>query len=200
MSRASNHFTSSMTRWTDQWAGRLQRKSDERQARWEMRRRDRASRGRTTVMERQAARLQRRSDQRQVRWQELERLRPQVPTDPVTGPDGSTAVVRVYQSGARWMAVTGPAPGYSSGGGAIVFAAILITEGIWLLVFRRTYTVYVRTDGRPRAKVAVRLPTEAAAYRAAAQLVRRFQAEGPGGLPVWRAEAQSSSTPRGVAE
>ncbi len=182
-----------MTRWMDQWAADLQRKSDERQAGWQRRQRERASSGRMTVMDRQAARLQRRSDRQLARWQELERLRQQVPSGPVTGPDGSTAVVRVYQSGTRWLVQTKPVGPTGSGGGAILFAAILITEGIWLVVFRRTYTVYVRTNSRPTVKMTVRLPTEVAAYRAAAQLVRRFQADGLSALPGWRAEATSST-------
>jgi hypothetical protein len=199
-----------MTRWMDQWADHLQHKSDERQARWESRRRKRTRSGRMTVMDRQAARLQRRSDQRQARWQELERFRQQVPTGPVTGPDGSTAVILVYQSGAGWLTGGGAAGGSGGGGGAIVLAAILITEAIWWLVFRRSSTVYVRTNGRPPpriafirvddrppVKVTVRLPTQVAAYRAAAELVRRFQADGPGALQGWRADAESSSTPRG---
>lgn len=206
-----------MTRWMDQWAGHLQRKSDERQARWGRRQRERASSGRMTVMDRQAARLQRKADQREARWQELHPLRQQVPSGPVTGPDGSTAVVMVYASGARWLKLTpivGPSGG---GGGAIVLAAMLITGAIWLVVFRRTYTVYVRTNGLPPVKIAgpradgrlplrmvdgplpikmtVRLPTEVAAYRAAGQLVRRFQADGPDALPGWRADATSSHTP-----
>jgi hypothetical protein len=198
-----------MTRWMDQWADHLQRKSDERQARWERRQRKRTRSGRMTVMDRQAARLQRRSDQRQARWQEFDRLRQQVPTGPVTGPDGSTAVIMVYQSGAGWLTGTNGGGG-GGGGGAIVLAAILITEAIWLVVFRRSFTVYVRTNGRPPektaffrvddgppVKVTVRLPTQVGAYRAAAELVRRFQADGPGVLQGWRADAESSSTPRG---
>lgn len=130
-----------------------------------------------TITERWAARLQRKADRRQADWQELERFRRTVPSGPVAGPGGSTAVISVHQTGARWL-TRGTAVS-TGGGGALVLVSMLITEVIWWLVFRRTYTVRVRTNGRPPLKLSVRLPSEMDAYRAAAQLVSRFQADGP---------------------
>jgi hypothetical protein len=56
---------------------------------------------------------------------------------------------------------------------------LLIAEAIWLVVFRRSYTVHVRTNDHPPIKIHVRLPSEIAACHAAAQLVSRFQDDGP---------------------
>jgi len=69
--------------WTDRWAARLQRKSDERLARWQERQRQRARSGRMTLMDRWAARLQRKSDERLAQWQGSERFRqPRPPWPP----------------------------------------------------------------------------------------------------------------------
>ncbi len=45
----------------------------------------------------------------------------------------------------------------------------------------------------PPIKVHARLPSETAAYHAAAQLVSRFQDDGPAALQSWRAETSASA-------
>jgi hypothetical protein len=81
----------------------------------------------------------------------------------------------------------------SGGGGAFVLAFLLIIAAIRWLVFRRSrsWTVYARYSGYP-PKTRVRLPTQLAAYRATAELVSRFQAEGPTALESWRADVTAS--------
>jgi hypothetical protein len=177
----------------DRWAARAQRKSDERLARWQERQRERARSGRMTVMDRWAARAQRKSDERLARWQECERLRQLVPSGPLAGPGGSAAVISVDQAGARWLRWWRKPVPPTGGGGALLAACLLITEAIWWLVFRRAYTVHVRTNGHPPIKISVRLPSEVAAYRAAAQLASRFQAEGPVALQGRWADTTASS-------
>jgi len=139
-------------------------------------------------MDRWAAHLQRKSDEGQARWLELESFRDQVPSWPVESPDGSIAVIRVYQAGTgllnRGRAV-GPT---GNSGGGVLAAFILVALAIWWLVFRRAYTVHVRTYGSSPARISIRLPDQVAAYRAAAQLVDRFREEGPVALPGWRAD------------
>jgi hypothetical protein len=75
---------------------------------------------------------------------------------------------------------------------------LLIAEAIWLLVFRRSYTIHVRTSDQPPIKVHVRLPSEIAAYHAAAQLVSRFQDNGPAALQGWQADAAASTSSEGA--
>lgn len=181
----------------DRWAARAQRKSDERTARWRERQEERARSGRITAADRWMARAQRKGDERAARWQELEPLRRLVAV-PVRGPGDSAAVISVDLTGLRWMDRTHPAPS-TGGGGALVAAAMLISLAIWWLVFRRTYTVHVRTNDHPSVKIHVRFPTEVAAYRAAGQLVSRFQNEGSAALQGWRAGvAASASTAAGL--
>ncbi len=57
----------------DRWAARAKRKSDERAARWQERRRERARSGQVTAADRWMARAQRKSDERAAQWHELER-------------------------------------------------------------------------------------------------------------------------------
>jgi hypothetical protein len=117
-------------------------------------------------------------------------LRQRVPRGPVEGPGGSQVLIRVDLAGLWWQ--SGGYSGGSSGGGVLGLAAMLISLAIWWLVFRRAYTVHVRTNDRPPVKVHVRLPSEVTAYRAAAQLVSRFQDHGPAALPGWLADVTAS--------
>jgi hypothetical protein len=157
-------------RWMDRWAARAQRKSDERQARWQERQEEKARSGRMTAMDRWAAGAQRKSDERAARWPDLEPLRQLVASGPVEGPDGG---------GGGWLSV-------------LLLVSLLISETIWWLAFHRTYTVHVRTNGRPPIKISVRLPNEVAAYKAAVILVSRFPDEGPAALQSWRAALTAS--------
>ena len=172
----------------DRWAAHEQRRSDERQARWEEERRERARTGRMTLMDRWAASAQRKSDRLLAESKALYRLRPQVPDGPVQGPGDSAVVIRVDMTGFRWLWWwRGPGPAASPGGagGWVAIAlliCLLVTLAIWRLLFHGTWSVYVRTNDRPPRKLQVRLPDEVAAYRAAAQLVKRFQADGPSAL------------------
>ncbi len=64
-----------------------------------------------------AAHEQRRSDRLLTGSKELYRLRPLVPADPVQGPGGSTAVIRVGQTGAWWLSWwRNPVPPVTGGG------------------------------------------------------------------------------------
>jgi hypothetical protein len=74
--------------------------------------------------------------------------------------------------------------------GLIVWSAA--SEAIWWLIFHRSYTVHVRTNGQLPLEISVRLPDEVAAYHAAATLISRFHADGPAALPSWRAEIVAS--------
>jgi hypothetical protein len=167
----------------DRWAARAQRRSDERQARWLARRRELASRGQLAVMDRWAARLQRSSDERVARWDHTDRLRKLIPSGPVAGPGGSTAVISVEQTGLGWLRWVNMRPGMATGGtgGAPIMAllvAVLVSLAVWRWVFHRAYTVYLRTNDMPPVKINVRLPDQEAACHAAAQMVSRFQAGG----------------------
>ena len=144
-----------------------------------------------TTADRLAARLQRKSDERAARWRELEPLRQLVTATPIRGPGGSTAVISVDQSGPRWLSPL--SPGGLGPAGPVDLLRLLIVEAIWLLVFRRSYTIHVRTNDRPPVKVHVRMPGEKAAYHAAAQLVSRFQGNGPAALRSWQADAAAST-------
>lgn len=180
----------------DRWAAYEQRKSDQRQARWQERQRERARAGQTTFMDRWAAYEQRKADRQLAASKELYHLRPQVPRGPVQGPGGCTAVIAVEQTGAWWL--HGPGPYASAGPGSgpaavLLLACLLITEAIWWFVFHRGYSVHVRTKGQSPVKLSVRLPDEVAAYRAAARLVSQFQAEGPAALQGHWAEAGAST-------
>jgi len=88
------------------------------------------------------ARAQRKSDERAARWQELEPLRRLVTAAPIRGPGGSAAVISVDQSGARWLSPLNP-DGSIGPGGPVELLRLLVTEAIWLVVFRRSYTVQV---------------------------------------------------------
>jgi len=183
-------------RWMDRWAARTQRKSDQRQARWQERQQEKARSGRMTVMDRWVARAQRKSDERAARWQELEPLRRLIPSGPLEGPGGSTVFISVEQTGLWWLHWwKKPAPTTGGGGGGwlavALLAGLLISETIWWLVFHRNYTVHVRTKGQPALKINVRLPDEVAAYKAAVILVSRFRADGPAALPSWQADVYS---------
>jgi hypothetical protein len=169
----------------DRWVAHGQRKGDERAARWQQRQQEKAVSGQMTLMDHWAARAQRKGDETAARWLELEPIRQLVASGPVSGPGGSTAVITVDQSG-LW-APRGAVVPTGGGGGALLLAYLLIALAIWWVVFRRSYTVHVRTNGYP-PKVHARLPNELAAYRAAAELVSRFQAEGLAALESWRAD------------
>ncbi len=179
-------------RWIDRWAARAQRKAGERRARWQERQQEKARSGRMTLMDRWAARAQGQADERMARWRELEPLRRLVTDAPIRGPGDSAAVISIDQTGTRWLSRSNPVGPTGNGGGALVLACILITLAIWWLVFHRTYTVHVRTNDQPPLKIHVRLPSEIAAYRAAAQLVSRFQNDGPAALQGWRADVTAS--------
>jgi hypothetical protein len=180
-------------RWMDRWAAYEQRKSDQRQARWQERQRERARSGQTTLIDRWAAYEQRKADRQLAASKELYYLRPQVPPGPVQGPGGCTAVIKVYQTGLWWLRWW-RAPAVGGGlGSTVLVACLLITEAIWWFVFHRGYTVHVRTNGHPPVKISVRLPNEVAACRAAARLASEFRAGGPAALQGPRAEARAST-------
>ena len=110
------------------------------------------------------ARIQGKSDERAARWQELEPLRQLVTAAPIRGPGDSAAVISIDQSGPRWLSPLNPV-GPIGPGGPLDLLRLLITEAIWWLVFRRSYTVHVRTndhppdqDSRPAAQRDSRLP------------------------------------------
>jgi hypothetical protein len=145
-----------------------------------------------TAVDRWMARTQRKSDERAARWQELEPLRQLVTAAPIRGPGDSAAAISVDQSGTRWLSPLNPA-GPIGPAGPVDLLRLLIAEAIWLVVFRRSYTVHVRTNDHPAIKVHVRLPSEMAAYHAAAELVGRFQDEGPAALQSWRAGTSAST-------
>ena len=175
----------------DRWVAHGQRKGDEHAARWQERQQEKAASGQMTLMDRWAARAQRKGDETAARWLELEPLRQLVASGPVSGPGGSTAVIRVDQSG-LWTPRNPVVPTGGGAGGALLLAYLLIAMAIWWVVFRRSYTVHVRTNGYP-PKIHVRLPNELAAYHAAANLVSKFQAEGPAALESWRADTAAST-------
>lgn len=179
--------------WMDRWAAHLQRKSDARQARWLQRRQERVRSGQLSMMERWATRAQRKASKNDARWRETERLRQMVPRGPVAGPGGSTAAIRIDMSGFGWLP-DGPVVSSDGGGGALIAVPLLITWAVWWLGFHRSYTVHVRVTGH-LPKVKVRFPDEVTAYRAAARLVSRFQAEGPIELQRWRSDVMSPSAP-----
>jgi hypothetical protein len=147
-----------------------------------------------TVADRWMARAQRKSDERAARWQELEPLRRLVTAAPIRGPGGSAAVISVDQSGARWLSPLNP-DGSIGPGGPVELLRLLVTEAIWLVVFRRSYTVQVRTNDHPPIKAHVRLASEMAACHAAAQLVSRFQDDEPVAVQSWRAELRPAPIP-----
>ena len=183
----------------DRWAAHAQRKSDERDAHWQERQHEKALSGRITFMDRWAAHAQRKSDEAAARWVELEPLYQLLASGPTYGPSGSRAVIYVEATGdfltGRRVTKDGaqvPTGGnyVSSGQGgygfAVYLAYLLIFLTIWL-AFHRSYTVHVHTNGY-LGKIHVRLPNQLAAYHAAAELVSRFQAEGPGAVESWRAD------------
>jgi hypothetical protein len=119
---------------------------------------------------------------------------------PVSGPSDTTAVIFVeatgfFLAGRRvskqgTVVHSGGVVVSSGGGGGILGLVYLFTAmAIWL-AFRRFYTVHVHTSGH-LANIHVRLPSELAAYRAAADLVPRFQAEGNAALERWLVNAAS---------
>lgn len=143
-------------------------------------------------IDRWAARAQRKSDERAARWQELEPLRQLVTAAPIGGSGDSAAVISIAQSGPRWLSPLNPDSPIGPAG-PVDLLRLLIAEAIWWLLFRRSYTVHVRTNDHPPIKVHVRLPSEKAAYHAAAQLASRFQDDGPAALQSWRAETSAST-------
>ncbi len=181
-----------MVHWIDRWEARAQHKSNKRAARWQERQQGRARSGQMTAADRWMARAQRKSDERAARWHELEPLRQLVTATPIRGPGDSAAVISVDQSGTRWLSPLNPAGPIGPGGPADL-ARLLISEAIWLVVFRRSYTVHVRTNDHPPIKIHVRLPSEIAAYHVAALLVSRFQDDGPAALQSWRAETSANT-------
>jgi hypothetical protein len=189
-------------RWMDRWAARAQRKSDKRAARWLERQREKARSGRVTAADRWAARAQRKSDERAARWRELGPLRELVSPLPVLGPGGSEAVISVEQTGLWWLHWwKQPVPGTGAGINPIGWIAVplgvslLVSEAVWWLVFHRSYTVHVRTNGQPPVKISVRLPDEVAAYNAAVILMSRFLDNGHAALPGWQADFTQEAEP-----
>jgi hypothetical protein len=190
--------TGHMTR-LDRWAARAQRKGDERAAEREQRQREKVLSGRVTFMDRWAARAQRKGDEAAARWLEIAPIRKLLGSGLVTGPSDATALIYVEATGSylagprvtRQGAVQrgGSAVGFG-GAGVVLLVYLLTTMPIWLAC-RRSFTVHVHTNGDP-PKMHVRLPTELAAYRAAADLVPRFQAEGTAALERWRVDAATA--------
>jgi hypothetical protein len=185
----------------DRWAARTQRKSDERAVGWEQRQHEKVLSGRMTFMDRWAAHAQCKSDEAAARWLEIVPIMKLLASGPVKGPSDATAVIFVEATGffLAGRRVTkqgtvvhrgGVVVSSGSGGGGILGLAYIFTAmAIWL-AFRRSYTVHVYTNGRP-ANIHVRLPSELAAYRAAADLIPRFEAEGTAALGRWRVDAAS---------
>lgn len=186
----------------DRWAARAQRKGDERAAGWEQRRHEKVLSGRVTFMDRWAAHAQRRGDEAAARWLEIAPIMKLLASGPVKGPSDTTAVIFVEATGfflaGRRVTKQGTVvhsggvfvSGGGGGGGAILGLAYLFTAvAIWV-AFRRSFTVHVHTNGH-LANIHVRLPSELAAYRAAADLIPRFQAEGTAALERWRVDAAS---------
>jgi len=186
----------------DRWAARAQRKSDERATGWEQRRHEKVLSGRMTYMDRWAAQAQRKSDEAAARWLERTPIIELLASGPVKGPCDATAVIYVEATGfflaGRRVTKRGTvvnsggvvvSVGGGGGGGILGLAYLFTALAIWF-AFRRSYTVHVHTNGDP-PKMHVRLPSELAAYRAAADLVPRFQAEGTAALGRWRVDAAS---------
>ena len=182
----------------DRWAARAQRKGDEHAARWEQRQRERVLSGRMTFMDRWAAHARRKSDEAAARWREIAPIMKLLASGPVNGPSDTRAVIFVEPTGfflaSRRVTKQGSAVRSggivvsSGGGGGIVgLVYLVVAMAIWL-AFRRSYTVHVHTNAH-RANIRVRLPSELAAYRAAANLIPRFQAEGIAALGRWRVDA-----------
>jgi hypothetical protein len=189
--------TGHMTR-LDRWAARAQRQGDEHAAQWEQRQREKVLAGRVTVMDRWAAHAQRKGDEAAAEWLEIAPIRRLLGSGLVRGPSGATALIYVEATGSYMLlprvtkkgaVVRGSGAGFS-GAGVVLLVYLLTTMPIWL-AFRRSFTVHVHTNGDP-PKMHVRLPTELAACRAAADLVPRFQAEGTAALERWRADASST--------
>jgi hypothetical protein len=186
----------------DRWAARAQRKGDEHAAGWEQRQREKVLSGRVTFMDRWAARAQRKGDEAAARWLEIAPIMKLLASGLVTGPSGATAVIYVEATGfflaGRRVTKQGAvgqrggvvvSSGGGGGGGMLALAYLFTAMAIWL-AFRRSFTVHVHTNGDP-PKIHVRLPSEVAAYRAAADLVPRFRAEGTAALDRWRVDAAS---------
>lgn len=191
--------TGHMTR-LDRWAARAQRRGDEHAAEWEQRQREKVLAGRVTFMDRWAAHAQRKGDEAAAKWLEIAPIRRLLGSGLVRGPSDATALIYVEATGSymalprvtkKGAVVRGGGGGGGGGSAGVVLVVYLFTTmPIWL-AFRRSFTVHVHTNGDP-AKVHVRLPTELAAYRAAADLVPRFQAEGTAALERWRVDAASA--------
>ena len=180
------------------WAVHAQRMGDERATRWEKRQQEKALSGRVTLLERYASRAQRKGDEAAARWLEIDPLWQLIRSGPAKGPLGSAAVIRVYSTAWPWGVVVSG----GGGAGAIVLAALLVVAATRRLIYRRSrsWTVLVRYGGH-RGKMVVRVRSEQAAYRAAADVFTRFQAEGPAVLENWRADVEASeSAPRVTPE
>jgi hypothetical protein len=187
----------------DRYAAHAQRKSDKRAARWVQRQHEKVASGRLTFLDRYAARAQRKGDEAEARWRrwqrEVEPVRRLLASGPVKGPSGSTAAIYVDATGdflsrrrltkEGKLAATGGSHATAFSG---VFGVVymLLVLAIWL-AFRCTFTVHVHTSGS-RSNIHVRLPSESAAYRAAGELVPRFQAEGDAALEGWRADVMAA--------
>jgi hypothetical protein len=186
----------------DRWSAWAQRKSDERAAGWEQRQHEKAFSGRMTFMDRRAVHAQRKSDEAAARWLVTAPIMKLLASGPVKGPSEATAVIFVEPTGfflaGRRVTKQGTVvhsggvvvPSGSGGGGILGLAYLSTALAIWL-AFRRSFTVHVHTNGDP-PKIHVRLPSEVAAYRAAADLIPRFQAEGTAALGRWRVDAGSA--------
>jgi hypothetical protein len=184
----------------DRWAARAQRKGDKRTAGWEQRQDEKVLSGRVTFMDRWAARAQRKGDEAAARWLEIAPTMKLLASGPVKGPSDTTAVIFVeatgfFLAGRRvtkqgTVVRSGGAVVPSGGGGGVIGLAYLFTATAVWLAFRRSYTVHVHINDHP-ANIHVRLPSELAAYRAAADLIPRLQAEGTAALGPWRADAAS---------
>jgi hypothetical protein len=170
--------------WMERWQADAQRKGDQRAARWREHQDQKASTGQLGVMDRWAARAQSKGDESAARRQAIAPLAQLLRAGPVTGPSNSYAVIYVEMSGLSTQ-------GADAAGPVVGLVCLLVGLAIWRLVFRRSYTVHVHINGGGE-KVHVRMPGELAAYRAAAELVPRFQAEGPAAVDGWRADVLAS--------
>lgn len=180
----------------DRWMARSQRKGDERSARWVEHQHQKALAGRMSLMDRWAAHAQRKGDSAAARWLEIDPLYRLLQSGPAKGPSGSTAVIYVEATGEilrrRRITKQGRVVGVGGGyGGVVGLVYVLISLAIWL-GFRRSYTIHIHTNGH-LGNVHVRLPNELAAYRAAAELVPCFEAEGPDAVGPWRATFTGST-------
>ncbi len=184
----------------DRWVAFEQQKADRQLAR-SRERYQLISQGRpATWLDRWGAHEQRKADAQLAHGRVMSQLAPLVPREAVQGPDWVPVRVTVGKTGCSWLdhLENGPGgPGFALGGvlgfavAAVMLAAIGVTMLIWRYAFHQTYTVHARAESYPPVQRQVRLPGEAMAYRYAAGLVGRIQAEGAAaldGLPDVAAE------------